>query len=99
MPHSPQSPGIPELVRLLQSRGQAVYLVSGGFRQVCVCVPMSACMCVWCARIQAETYIVCMYVHMKACMHVCPHVHSLSALRILIQELIHASQQHLYASC
>ncbi|KAF8065537.1 hypothetical protein HT031_003138 [Scenedesmus sp. PABB004] len=28
------SPGIPELVRALQARGTAVFLVSGGFRQV-----------------------------------------------------------------
>ena len=31
---APGLAGIPELVKLLQSRGQAVFLVSGGFRQI-----------------------------------------------------------------
>lgn len=37
LPHTrsiPITPGIPELVAALQARGTAVFLVSGGFRQV-----------------------------------------------------------------
>lgn len=33
-PPTPTPAGIPELVRLLRARGQQVFLVSGGFRQV-----------------------------------------------------------------